>query len=172
MPSMHVFQQAICARLKRQMKLVSNPGPFRHEIGQGIGPVVGMGRREPDALQTVQLREFNQQIVEAETRSVVGVHVLAQEPDFFRAVGDEGSGFTENVFRFPAHFPTPRIRHHAEGAEIIAALRDGEIRLAAFHVAVFYPFLGEKITAMKIENTKKSLYVYQRTWQLFLNPKS
>jgi hypothetical protein len=25
---------------------------------------------------------------------------------------------------------------------------------------------------MKIENTKKSLYVYQRTWQLFLNPKS
>ena len=25
---------------------------------------------------------------------------------------------------------------------------------------------------MKIENTKKSLYVYKRTWWLFLNPKS
>ena len=77
-------------------------------------------------LQGVQLPQKIGKIQAAPQVLPIGVHVLAQEIDLFETLCDQFPGFPDHVLRLPAPLPAPDIGDDAVGAEIVAAVHDGE----------------------------------------------
>ena len=57
---------------------------------------------------------------------MIGVDVLAEERDLAGAAGHQPPSLGEDRRRRPALLGTPRVRHDAERAELVAAFLDGE----------------------------------------------
>ena len=86
--------------------------------------VVNRTRRMPG-----NLAHGRQQLGEAPLpfRIAVAVHVLAQQLDLGIAQVGDPPRFFEHGSRSPAALLAPRVRHHAVGAELVAALDDGDV---------------------------------------------
>ena len=70
----------------------------------------------------------------------VGVHVLAQKGDLLIPGGHQLLRLGYHVLRPAGPLPPPDVGHHAVGAEVVAAVHDGEPGL---HAAV--PFIGDAL---------------------------
>ena len=91
-----------------------------------------MRAREPDPLETLDLVDAREQLREVARRVVRGlvmVHDLSEELDFPRARRDRLPHVREDVIDWAHPLVTARVRHHAEGAEVVAALDDRDVRL-------------------------------------------
>ncbi len=96
---------------------------------QVVAHVVGMRGRVADALQPVDPREPRDQAGERLARGIgIGVHVLPEQRDFHGAPGDQRAGLVEHPVRRTRHLGATGIGHHAEGAELVAALLNRQER--------------------------------------------
>ena len=131
MLAVHQPQDAVRARLHRQVQI----GHQGLKIGVGgdqvLAHVVGVAGGVADA---VQPRHLGQRIGEARQRprlpvrtvAVIGVDVLAQQGDLAHAAPGQRPRLLQHLEHRPRPFGAARIGHHAEGAELVAALLHGQ----------------------------------------------
>ena len=65
--------------------------------------------------------------------ATVGVHVLAQQGDFFHALVGQAGNFHQHIIERAAHFLAARVGHHAVATVFGAAFHDGDKGAGPFH---------------------------------------
>ena len=75
---------------------------------------------------SASISRASDQIAALRIGAAIGVDVLAQQHDLACAPRRQSARFGQNAFGGAGMFRAPRVRHHAEGAEFIAAFLHGE----------------------------------------------
>jgi len=131
--AVHLGQQIVIGDLKRQMDVLAHLVQAADCVDQVVRKVAGVGRSEADARQPSYRGDPIQQVTEwdAPLRHVlsVGVHRLAQQGHLARAAARQPLDLLKDLGRRAASLAAPCIRHDAEGAELVAAVHDGHMRL-------------------------------------------
>ena len=101
-----------------------------HGLYQLLAHVVGVGGEEPNALDAsdfVKLGEEVRQVGPVGQVVAIGVHVLAQEGYLPDAPAPQGRHLLHQLWDGAAALPAPAIGDDAEGAELVAAVDDGNV---------------------------------------------
>ena len=102
-------------------------GRLGHRVDDVVGERGGVGAREADALETVDLaggaKELAEGLAIAEL-DAVGVDVLPEQRDLDGAVVDEQADLVQDVAGATILLLAAEARHDAEGAGVVAADRD------------------------------------------------
>ena len=131
MLAVHQPQDAVRARLHRQVQI----GHQGLKIGVGgdkvVPHVVGVAGGVADAIQPRHLGQGVGQARQGPWLSVrpfavIGVDVLAQQGDLAHAAPGQRPRLLQHLHDRPRPFGAARIGHHAEGAELVAALLHGQ----------------------------------------------
>ena len=101
----------------------------RHHVNQFIRQILGMAGHEADAgdIQPVQFPQEPGEGGAARQTLAVAVHVLPQEHDLLHAAVAEFLRFPQDGLHIPAALPPAHIGHDAVGAEVVAAIHDGDV---------------------------------------------
>ena len=130
--TVHAPQNFVGAGLYGQMEMSCHLGTVRNGSDEPVRGVFGMGGHEPqteipfqrtdcpDNVGKVRIRIGQRQILP------VGVHILSQQGDVLCPVGNEHFRFGENILHPAAPLSTSDIGDDAVGAEIVAAVHDGQ----------------------------------------------
>ncbi len=147
----HGMEDAVAAGLEGEVELVGDAFAARHEVGEIVVPVFGVGRGKADALQALDFRHVVEQLIELVILGgAVGINILPEQPDFFGALADEGLGFHEDVVVLTGYFPAPGEGDDAVGAHVVAPFGDGDVGLDAFDMAALDPLFGDEILYLVI----------------------
>ncbi len=125
----HLLQDFIIAGLYRQVKLRQHMLAGTHGFNQLIRQILGVGRHETDPLNAYiiqSVQELGEGCPFCQSLAV-GINILPQKHDLFHAPCLQCFRLTQDGIHVPAPLPSPHIRHHAVGAEIIAPVHDGDI---------------------------------------------
>ena len=130
--AVHRLQDAVGAGLHRQMQI----GHQRRQVAmRGDQRVVHVARMAGGVAQPRQAGDFGEPGTASwpsphsravRPLAVPGVDVLAEQRDLADAGGSKPLGLGDDLRDRPRNFRAARIGHHAEGAELVAALLDGE----------------------------------------------
>ena len=128
----HRRQDTGASRLHGQVHV----GTELAETGERLDLVVGelgrVRRRESDALDTIDRGHAGQQVgkrnLVTPPLSAVGVDRLAQKNDFPGSLSRERLDFSHDLLRGPADLPASRKRHDTEGAKLVAAFCNRNVR--------------------------------------------
>ena len=103
---------------------------FRNGVDDVVAHVVRVGSEEAYALKAGNIIDRSKQVSEIvilwQVMSV-GVNILSEKRDFFDASPDEHLGLLHNFSDRPADFPATPVWDDAEGAELVAAVNDGNV---------------------------------------------
>jgi hypothetical protein len=125
--AVHRPQHAVVAGLDRQ---VQERHQLRHVavgLDQALGHVVGMAGGIADPGEAGNEGEpFDQPLQPAPVGIAPGVDVLAQQGDLARAGFDQFLRFSDQIVEGTRCFRAAGIRHHAIGAELVAAFLHGQ----------------------------------------------
>ena len=129
--AVHALQDVVAARLHRQVQIRHQLFARPVRLNQILAHIVGVGCGKPDPLQPVDIVERPDQLCQAPCIStgaspVIGVHILPQKGDLPHATLHEVLRLVQNARGRTAHLGTTRIRHHAEGTELVASLLHGQ----------------------------------------------
>ena len=126
--AVHRLEDAVAARLHRQMEEGHQLLDLGMGADQALGHVVGVAGRVADPLEAGQrgrARGSGRRGPAPSSRRP-GIHVLAEQGDFARAARRPAPGLVEDRRPRPGDFGAARIGHDAIGAEFVAAFLDGE----------------------------------------------
>ncbi len=130
--TVHAVEDFAVAGLDRQVQVVFHLLTRRHGVEEGVRAVPGVGGHKPDDKVSGDVVDVLEQLREefffAEVLAV-RVDVLAEEHDLLVACRREGPGICQDVLVLPAPLSAPDVGHDAEGAEVVAAVGDGQERL-------------------------------------------
>ena len=124
--AVHRLEDAVAARLHRQMQVGHQLVDLAMGGDQRVGHVRRVAGRVADALEPIDLRQRSDQVGEAAALVRPGIHVLAEQDDLARAGVDQRLRFGDDVVPRPRDFGAARIGHDAIGAEFVAAFLHGE----------------------------------------------
>ena len=127
--TLHRSENAVRARLHRQMQIVCELGHVGIRLDQRIREFERMRGGEADAADAVEFGDRvdqQRQIRRAAIvhRAAIGVDVLAEQIDLAHALFGERSDFGHDIVERPADFLAACIGHHAVGAVFGAAFHD------------------------------------------------
>ena len=135
--AVHAGEGAVAPRLQREVQVLAHRVALGHRR-DGLGAeVLGVRRREANAVDAVDRVERAQQVGELRTVlpgaevAAVGVDVLAEHGDLADAVGGELLDLAHDVAHAPADLGPAHDRHDAERARVVAADLDGDPRRVA-----------------------------------------
>ena len=124
---LHVLEDFVRAGLQGHVQLRHDVGGLGHGVDDVVGEGRGVRAREADAFEAGDVpagaQELREGLPVAEF-DAVGVHVLAQQGYFDRAVVDEGLDLGQDVAGAAVLFLAAQGRDDAEGAGVVAA--DGD----------------------------------------------
>ncbi len=120
-----------------------------HYLDDVGGKILRVRCEKIDAQQSVNFRDASQQ---ARKRDVAAVHavlidVLAEERDLFYAFVSAYAGIPQNRFRWKGDKPSAHMGNDAVGAEIFAAVGDGDPRMPGERIL----FARERIVYSRFE---------------------
>ena len=133
----HRAQDAVAARLERQVDAFTQLGQPAVGLNQVLGEAPGMGRGESEARQAVDFMEALKQLhkrsraaggrilLSSRTPAVAGDD-LAKQGDLPHAALRQRAAFRHDVVHRARTLVAARLRHDAEGAIHVAALLDGD----------------------------------------------
>ena len=124
-PPVHRLQHPVRPRLHRQMQEGHQRVQFAMGGDQRLIHVAGVAGGVADAGDATNLGQPPRQPGQAAFAGV-GVDVLAQEGELAHALGRQMFGLGQDRLHRPGVFRAAGIGHHAEGAELVAALLHGE----------------------------------------------
>ncbi len=95
-------------------------------LDQFVIHVAGVTGCVTKPLQTLNIRQCVQQTAQRPvftvcTLPMIGIDVLPQEGHFGNPSLDQGPGFTQHAGNGPGKLGTTRVRHYAEGTELVAS---------------------------------------------------
>ena len=116
------------------MDVMGGMGSLRHDGEQFLGAVLGVTGHKAEDVVPLDTVDFPQQFGEVPRLSVgadgifdgVAVDVLTQQRDVLVARRDEFLRLGENAGSVAAAFPSPDVGDNAVGAEVVAAVHDGQ----------------------------------------------
>ena len=131
--AVHRCQHAVRARLHGQMQERHQGRDLAMRRDQIVIHVARMGCRVAQAQQAGDLGQLAQQPAQAPGAAVrrlamPGIHVLPEQGDLARALRHQPAGFRQHRDGGAARLGAARVGHHAERAELVAALLDGQER--------------------------------------------
>ena len=131
MAAVHRREDAIAARLHRQVEKGHQLVDLAMRGDQPVGHVVRMAGRIADAFEPVLLRQFADQPVEPDRApplvlAVPRVDILAEQRDLPHPARDQRARFGDQVREGPARLGAARVGHDAIGAEFVATLLHGQ----------------------------------------------
>ena len=141
--AVHCLNDPVIARLHRQMQLMGALLALRHGFEQLFRGVFGVrGHKANDEVpgNVVDGAEQVRKIHRLVQILAVGVHILPQQSDFLIAFCHQLPCLFQNFLRTAGALPTADIRHHAVGAEVVAAVHNGQ---PCLHLAV--PGMGNAL---------------------------
>ena len=134
--ALHALQHRGAGMLQRHVDVLDQRGVLRDRIEQLLGDLVRIGVEEthPFRLRRFDLRQAGEQlrqtVFEAEIFAVAG-GVLADQIDLAHALREEARRFRNHRFEAAAAEFAAILRDHAEGAGMIAAFGDLDVREVA-----------------------------------------
>ena len=126
--AVHSLQHPGRAGLEGKMQLLGNLGGSGHGVEELFGRISRVTGHKADLEITGDLGDQFQQISEVNTTIqilAIGVNILTQEGNITNSTFDQFSALGQNILRLAAPFTASDIGHNAVGAEIIAAIHDG-----------------------------------------------
>ena len=127
--AVHGLQDPVVSGLEGQMELLGDLLMGGHGVEELVAGIPGMGGHKPQGEFPLQLRDPAQQICKVDIHAqvlAVGVDVLPQDSDFLIARGDQLPALGQDVLRQTAPLPAPDVGDDAVGAEVVAAVHDGD----------------------------------------------
>ena len=125
----HGLQHPAVPRLDGEVELPGHMGAPGHGLEELVPGVLGVAGHEADQVvpgDLVDLREEVGEIHGGLQVLAVGVDVLAQEGDVLVPLVHQLPDLRQDVPRLPAPLPAPDIGDDAVGAEVVAAVHDGD----------------------------------------------
>ena len=112
------------------MELGQNMPAAPHGVDQLVGQVLGVAGHEADAgnVHAVQAAQQFREGGSALQPLAVGIHILSQQHDFLHAAYAQLLRFPEDIVHPAAALPPADIGHDAVGAEVVAAVHNGDVR--------------------------------------------
>ena len=127
--AVHGPEHPVVAGLDGQMELVGAMGALRHGAEELFRGVLGMAGHEAEDIVPRDGVHHADEIGKVHPRAKVlsvGIHVLAQKGDVLIPGLDQFPGLPYHVLRLSGTLPAPDVGHDAVGAEVVAAVHDGE----------------------------------------------
>ena len=129
--AVHGGQHAVRPRLHRQVQIRHKLGHVPVRRDQFVVHVGGVRRGVADAVHSLDSRHRPDQTPQSPFAPVrrcpvVTIDVLAEQGDFPHAGGGQAAGLGQNIGHGTRVLGPACIRHHAESAELVAALLHGE----------------------------------------------
>ena len=127
--AVHAGQHAIRSGLERQVQARAEVRNFPEHGDDLWGEIFRMRSHETQPGEPGQFRHLTQQACERRVAGsvlieAVGVHILAEQGDFLRAVVDERPAFVKDGSGVAGFLTAPREGDDAVGAEVVTALHD------------------------------------------------
>ena len=124
--AVHRLENAVRARLHRQMQIGHQLGLVAMSLDQIVGHVVGMAGGIADAVEPVDFGQSADQpaqlpIPAIRTSTMPAVDVLAQKRDVAHPARNQIAGFGQDTVDRTADLRPAGIGHNAEGAKLVAA---------------------------------------------------
>src|ERR1035437_8389004 len=125
----HGRQYARRAALDRQMYVVAQRRDGINRVDDVLGEVSWMRGREANPADARQFPDSRQQLSKTLFPGgiAVRIHILAEQLNVGVAGIGHASGFVKDRLRSTAALLAASVRHHTIGAELIAALKDGDV---------------------------------------------
>ena len=119
----HRFEHGVRPRLQRHVKARHDRGGLGHRVDDVVGEGGGMGARETNAFEALNLAGGAKKFAERELVTefdTIRVDVLSEECDLGYAVVDEGLDLAEDITGATVHFLPAQARNDAERAGVVA----------------------------------------------------
>ena len=100
---------------------------LRHGVDEIVAEVLGMGGHEADALHAQRIQPAKQTGEGIARARAVAVDILPKQHDFLHAALQKALGLAQDVVRAAGALAPAHIGHDAVGAEVVAAVHDGDI---------------------------------------------
>ena len=127
--AVHLFQQFIRAALHRQVQVLAQVGLGRNGVDQLVAGILRVAGHKADLVIAGYSAEQIEQISKVHLffqALAVAVHVLAQQSDLLVSGFHQPPELRQDIAGLAALFTAPHIRYDAVGAEIVAAIHDGQ----------------------------------------------
>ena len=127
--AVHQLEQTVGAALHRQMQMLADLRLRRDGVDQLEAGILRVARHEADVVIARHSAEQVEQVGKVHLffqTLTVAVDVLTQERNFFVASLDQTPELGEDIAGLAALFTAADIRHDAIGAEVVAAVHDGQ----------------------------------------------
>ena len=129
-PAVHLFQDAVVDVLDRDIQILHDLVVARDLVNQLLVELVGVEVVEPDPFDPLDLAQLAAEPREAPLAVEVGAvarDVLRDDDQLFHPVRGQIPRLLQNMLDRPRAVAPADIRDRAEGAEVVAALRDAQI---------------------------------------------
>ena len=126
--AIHRPENRVGAALHRQVKMLAELGQPAEGVDQLVREILGMGGGKPDPLDAGDLVNLLEEVREGNFTvllEAVGIDVLPDQGDFPNPAGGQVTDLGEDLPARPADLATADMGNDAVGAEIVAALHDG-----------------------------------------------
>ena len=100
---------------------------LRHGVDEIVAEVLGVGGHEADALHAQRVQPAKQAGEGIARARAVAVDILPKQHDFLHAALQKALGLAQDVVRAAGALAPAHIGHDAVGAEVVAAVHDGDI---------------------------------------------
>ena len=123
----HGLENPVAAVLHRQMEMLADMAAVLDDLNHLIAQILGMGGHIANPFYALHLVHHSQKLRKAGLAVVlaVGVHILPKQGNLPEALGCRFLYLFHDILRQAAPLPAPYIRYDAVGAEIVAAVHDG-----------------------------------------------
>ena len=100
---------------------------LRHGLDEIVAQILGVGGHEADALHAQRVQPAKQAGEGIARARAVAVDILPKQHDFLHAALQKALGLAQDVVRAAGALAPAHIGHDAVGAEVVAAVHDGDV---------------------------------------------